>query len=53
MMATLAIALASVWALGMLTAYKLNGFIHIFLLLSIIAVALRMYSKRKRSRSRA
>lgn len=51
MMATLAIALASIWALGMVTAYKLNGFIHVFLLLSIIAVALRIYSKRKRVRA--
>jgi len=39
---TIAILLLIMWLLGMITSYTLGGFIHILLLLAIIAVLIRI-----------
>ena len=42
MLWTIAILLLIMWLLGMITSYTLGGFIHILLLLAIIAVLIRI-----------
>ncbi len=47
MLWTLAIVLLLMWFLGMITSYTLSGFIHILLLLAIIAVLIRVIQGRR------
>ena len=47
MLGTLAIILLILWALGMVTAYTMGGFIHILLIIAIVVVLLRVISGRK------
>jgi Family of unknown function (DUF5670) len=47
MLWTIAIVLLLLWAVGMVSAYTLGGFIHLLLLLAIIAVAVRLIQGRK------
>ena len=42
MLETIAIILVVMWLLGMLSSYTLGGFIHLLLLLAVIAVLLRL-----------
>lgn len=42
MLETIAIILIVLWLLGMVSSYTLGGFIHILLVLAIIAVLLRV-----------
>ena len=42
MLWTIAVILLIMWVLGMITAYTLGGFIHLLLLLAIIAVLIRI-----------
>lgn len=42
MLWTIAILLIILWLLGMLSSYTLGGFIHILLLVAIIAVLVRI-----------
>jgi len=42
MLETIAVLLVLLWLLGMLTAYTLGGFIHILLLIAILAVLFRV-----------
>lgn len=42
MLLTIAAILLILWLLGMVTSYTLGGFIHILLILAIIAVLVRL-----------
>ncbi len=42
MLWTIAVILLIMWLLGMITAYTVGGFIHVLLLLAIIAVLIRI-----------
>jgi hypothetical protein len=42
MLWTIAVILLVLWALGMVTSYTLGGFIHLLLVLAIIAVLVRV-----------
>jgi len=44
---TIAVVLIILWLLGLLTSYTLGGFIHVLLVLAIIAVLLRVIRGRK------
>ncbi len=44
---TIAIILAILWLLGLVTSYTLGGFIHILLVLAIIVVLIRVIQGRK------
>jgi hypothetical protein len=47
MLETLAIILIIAWLLGMVSSYTLGGFIHILLVLAIIAVLIRLIQGRQ------
>jgi hypothetical protein len=47
MLETIAVLLIIMWLLGMLSAYTLGGFIHILLLLAIVAVVIRLIRGRR------
>jgi hypothetical protein len=44
---TIAIILAILWLLGLVTSYTLGGFIHILLVLAIIVVLIRVIQGRR------
>ena len=46
MLWTIAVILFVLWALGLATAYTLGGFIHILLVLAIVAVLIRVIQGR-------
>lgn len=46
MLWTIAVILFVLWALGMVSSYTLGGFIHLLLVLAIIAVAVRLIQGR-------
>jgi hypothetical protein len=47
MLWTLAVLLVVLWALGLVTSYTLGGFIHILIVLAVIAVAVRLIQGRR------
>jgi hypothetical protein len=47
MLWTIAVVLVVLWALGMVTSYTLGGFIHILIVLAVIAVAVRLIQGRR------
>ena len=47
MLWTLAVVLLLLWGLGLVTSYTLGGFIHILLVVAIIAVAVRLIQGRR------
>ncbi|BAH38036.1 MAG TPA: lmo0937 family membrane protein [Gemmatimonas aurantiaca] len=47
MLTTLAIVLLVLWALGMVSAYTIGGFIHILLVIAIIMVLVRVIQGRR------
>ena len=47
MLWTIAILLAVLWLLGMISSYTLGGFIHLLLLLAIAAVLIRVIQGRR------
>ncbi len=47
MLGTIAILLIVLWAIGFISSYTLGGFIHILLILAIIALVVRMIQGRK------
>ena len=47
MLWTIAVLLFVLWALGMVTSYTLSGFVHILLLLAIVAVLIRVIQGRR------
>ena len=46
MLWTIAVMLLILWLLGMVTSYTLGGFIHILLVLAVIAVLVRIIQGR-------
>lgn len=47
MLWTIALLLVLLWALGLITSYTIGGFIHLLLLLAIIAVLVRIIQGRR------
>jgi hypothetical protein len=47
MLWTIAILLLILWVLGMVSSYTLGGFIHILLVLAVIAVLIRLIQGRR------
>jgi len=47
MLLTIAVILIVMWALGMVTAYTLGGFLHILLILAIAVVLIRVIQGRR------
>jgi hypothetical protein len=47
MLWTIAVLLLILWLLGMVSSYTLGGFIHILLVLAIIAVLIRLIQGRR------
>jgi uncharacterized protein DUF5670 len=47
MLWTIAVILFVLWALGLVTSYTLSGFIHILLVLAIVAVILGIVQGRR------
>lgn len=46
MLTTILILLLVLWALGMVTSYTLGGFIHLLLVLAVIALIVRLATGR-------
>jgi len=44
---TIAVVLIILWLLGLVTSYTMGGFIHILIVIAIVAVLLRIISGRK------
>ena len=47
MLWTLALILLILWGLGLVTSYTLGGFIHIFLLVALVVVVVRVIQGRR------
>jgi hypothetical protein len=47
MLWTIAIILLVLWAVGLVSAYTMGGFIHILLVLAIVVVLIRVISGRR------
>ena len=47
MLFTIAVILVVLWLLGLVTSYTMGGFIHILLVIAIIAVLFRVISGRR------
>jgi len=47
MLWTIALILVVLWALGLATAYTLSGFVHILLVLAVVAVLIRVIQGRR------
>ena len=47
MLYTIAVVLIILWLLGLVTAYTMGGFIHILIVIAIVAVLLRIISGRR------
>jgi len=47
MLWTIAVILIVLWLLGLVTAYTMGGFIHVLLVIAIIAVAIRLIQGRR------
>ena len=47
MLYTIAVVLVILWLLGMVSSFTINGFIHILLVIAVIAVLIRVISGRK------
>lgn len=44
---TIAIVLLVLWLLGLVTSYTIGGFIHILLLLAVVAILIRLIQGRR------
>jgi hypothetical protein len=44
---TVAIVLLLLWAIGMVTSYTIGGFVHVLLLVALIAVLIRVIQGRR------
>ena len=47
MLLTIAVVLAVLWLLGLVTSYTLGGFIHVLLVLAVIAVLVNVINSRR------
>lgn len=46
MLETIAIILVLLWLLGLVSSYTLNGYIHILLVIALVAIVLRLFRGR-------
>jgi hypothetical protein len=46
MLYTIAVVLLILWALGLVSAYTMGGFIHVLLVIAVVMVLLRLISGR-------
>ncbi|HLX80643.1 MAG TPA: lmo0937 family membrane protein [Burkholderiales bacterium] len=46
MLYTVAVVLVILWALGLVSAYTMGGFIHVLLVIAVVMVLLRLISGR-------
>ena len=46
MLYTIAVVLIILWALGLVSAYTMGGFIHVLLVIAVVVVLLRLISGR-------
>lgn len=46
MLLTLAVLLALLWLLGVVTSYTLSGFIHVLLVVALVVVVVRVFQGR-------
>jgi hypothetical protein len=46
MLYTIAIVLILLWALGLVSAYTMGGFIHLLLVIAVVVILLRLISGR-------
>jgi Family of unknown function (DUF5670) len=47
MLYTIAVVLLILWALGLVSAYTMGGFIHVLLVVAVVVVLLRVISGRR------
>lgn len=47
MLYTIAVVLLILWALGLVSAYTMGGFIHVLLVISVVVILLRVISGRR------
>jgi hypothetical protein len=47
MLATIAIVLLVLWALGLVTSYTMGGFIHILLVVAVVMILVRFIQGRR------
>ena len=47
MLYTVAVVLLILWALGLVSAYTMGGFVHVLLVIAIVVILLRVISGRK------
>lgn len=47
LLATIAVIMLVLWLLGMVSSYTLGGFIHILLVIAVVALLLRIISGRR------
>lgn len=47
MLYTIAIVLILLWLLGLVSAYTINGFIHVFLMIAVILILVSIISGKK------
>jgi hypothetical protein len=47
MLYTIAVVLLILWALGLVSAYTMGGFIHVLLVIAVVVILLRLISGRK------
>jgi hypothetical protein len=47
MLYTIAVVLIILWALGLVSAYTMGGFIHVLLVIAVVVVLLRVISGRR------
>jgi len=47
MLQTIAVVLLILWVLGLVSSYTMGGFIHVLLVLAVIAIALRLIQGRR------
>ena len=47
MLWTICVILIVMWMLGMVSAYTMGGFIHVLLVLAVVAVAIQLISGRR------
>ena len=47
MLYTIAVVLLLLWALGLVSAYTMGGFIHLLLVIAVVVILLRVISGRR------
>lgn len=47
MLYTIAVILIVLWALGLVSAYTMGGFIHVLLVIAVVVILLRVISGRR------